>query len=58
MSPTTCYLLHMLFSGDVEMSYREAAEQIMLERGWIDSLLFLLHPPPGDLGIRYKGIKQ
>jgi hypothetical protein len=54
-------LLAIMFSGDMPMLLREAAEQIMEERGWIPdgSLLVLVDPPPGDpmSGIRYMGIK-
>ena len=30
-------LIAMIFSGDQPMMLREAAEQIMLERGWLPS---------------------
>ena len=54
-------LIAMMFSGDMPPAFREAAEQIMEERGWIPdgSLLLLKDPPPGDpmSGIRYMGIK-
>jgi hypothetical protein len=38
-------LLAIMFSGDMPPSFREAAEQIMLERGWLDSLLIEVRPP-------------
>lgn len=49
-------LLAIMFDGDMPDVFRDAAEQLMLERGWLDSLIVLVDPPPGDSGIRYMGI--
>jgi hypothetical protein len=54
-------LIAIIFSGDMPPSFREAAERIMEERGWIpNGSLVLLKDPPvpdfGDYGIRYMGI--
>jgi hypothetical protein len=38
-------LLSIMFSGDMPTMLRGAAEEIMLERGWLDSLIIEVAPP-------------
>ena len=38
-------LLAVMFSGDMPDVFREAAEEIMLERGWLPSLIIEVKPP-------------
>lgn len=58
--PKTALLEYMLFSGDTPRRFREACETMLLVRGWMPDgeLIILIDPPPGDLGIRYKGIPR
>jgi hypothetical protein len=53
----TSDLLGCLFSGDCPPDFRQIVETALWYQGWLpNDLVILVDPPPGDSGLRYRGI--